>query len=331
MQTLTTILDSNSITWEQTAPNVINLRCPVCGDSTKRHWVKRGYITRKGNEYIYTCHNECGSMSIYNFLEASFNKQTARKWYSGQMKDKYVSRKSKKPTTSKQKAPKTAKKEFNGKSIQYKDKNGLQTILITPVKRSRKGSTYLRGRKLDHTLDQWYYEQKDTAIIIPLYNRKGTFIGFQKRWLEQKLFMTKLFKTSYPRVWNLENIGPRGGNVYVFEGIMDAMSSGFDSSNVIASLGADLTTEVLDELEDWNLIFCYDNDEAGKVKTAKFAKLGYECVIHSTKFPYKDTNEALIKGQTLTKIRKYLERMVVSPKKAVATVRLGKAYKLFFK
>lgn len=49
-----------------TAP--YNFRCPICGDSKTHKFKKRGYILHdKG--WVYQCHNECGTMSFFDFLK----------------------------------------------------------------------------------------------------------------------------------------------------------------------------------------------------------------------------------------------------------------------
>jgi hypothetical protein len=46
-----------------------NFRCPICGDSKKNKNLKRGYILHNNDEWVYVCHNECGSMSFLSYLK----------------------------------------------------------------------------------------------------------------------------------------------------------------------------------------------------------------------------------------------------------------------
>lgn len=46
-----------------------NFRCPICGDSKKNKHLKRGYVLHARGDWVYVCHNECGSMSFLTFLK----------------------------------------------------------------------------------------------------------------------------------------------------------------------------------------------------------------------------------------------------------------------
>lgn len=50
-----------------------NFRCPICGDSKKNKNLKRGYVLYNRGEWVYVCHNECGTMSFLNFLRDYHN------------------------------------------------------------------------------------------------------------------------------------------------------------------------------------------------------------------------------------------------------------------
>jgi len=128
----------------------------------------------------------------------------------------------------------------------------------------------------------------ENYFFIPLWqnNKLG---GFYTRSITEKRFSTIIFpkREKYYAVKDLNYDEP----CYIFEGIIDAMSSGLD--NTAAMLSADLPDEFLEELKE--PIFCFDNDETGVHKALKYNKMGHKTFVWPD-VPFKDMNEILQKG-----------------------------------
>ena len=55
--------------FKETSRGTFNCRCPICGDSKKNKFKKRGYWLHKNGEYKYFCHNCNATRSVENFLK----------------------------------------------------------------------------------------------------------------------------------------------------------------------------------------------------------------------------------------------------------------------
>lgn len=161
---------------------------------------------------------------------------------------------------------------------------------------------YIRKRGIEPQ-ENWLYSPKNNKvmfnkaktilsefIIIPL-TKGNKWYGFQAlAWKHKQFFVYMVTGNSGHKHWNFYNVD-KTKEVYIFESIYDAMSSGLENS--IAQLGANLGEESLKELE--KPIFCLDNqyvDEKAKEETLKYLELGYSAFIWpegADKF--KDTND----------------------------------------
>jgi hypothetical protein len=136
----------------------------------------------------------------------------------------------------------------------------------------------------------------ENYIVIPLLEN-GEWYGFYSRNITTKTFHTFIPKenTGY-KLWNWFNINKKD-TVYIFEAIFNAMSTSLQS---IACLGSDIDSERLTELS--KPIFCFDNDETGRLKSKKYAKLGCPVLIYPDEVKEKDINDLLKNGWTVNQI-----------------------------
>lgn len=160
-------------------------------------------------------------------------------------------------------------------AVEYIEKRGLSV-----------GDNWLFSRdKFINIFDKAYYVKN--FIFIPIFQYKK-LKGFYTRSIEEKRFSTIIFPKG-EKYWASETLDPTQ-TVYVFEGIFDAMSSGYE--NVIAMLSADLPESLLSELKD--PVFCFDNDETGVRKAIKYNKMGYKTFVWREDIKEKDMNERLL-------------------------------------
>lgn len=148
-------------------------------------------------------------------------------------------------------------------------------------------------------------------IIIPLLEN-GKWFGFYSRSIESKTFYTYLpeFNTGY-KVWNFFGVN-KAEEVYIFEAIFNAMSSGL--KNCIAVLGSDIDPDRLSQLK--KPIFVFDNDEAGRAKALKYADKGYKVALLPREYT-DDINDLYAKkGMNRKDISELIKSNVVSGLKA---------------
>jgi len=265
----------------QIKTNSYNLSCPLC--EVKNSYKKRGYLLGDGEYKTYFCHNDCGGMSLYNFMYNVFGIDEAKKFYKdthiGEFKDR------------------TKPKQYTPQKKFVKDvKKGNKTKLI-PYNKSDKVMKFVKSRCIEPYRHEVYEPNGKDAVMFIIKDFKGNINGYQMRYLNEKRFKTKFTNNDAIKVYNLHNIKD-GSTVYVFESIIDGMSSGLDKGMWISSLGADMGKFILKSFDERNisLVFCYDNDKTGREKTIKYSNMGYKVVNVSFLGKYKDINEALCDG-----------------------------------
>lgn len=282
-------------------PMDIAAKCIVCGDSHKNPNKKRLHLyTKTGYDGdVVSCFN-CGySSSVYKFIE-NYNPSLLSSYKSEMGWGKV--QKLKEPL--KIRAVKREKEVYSFE----KPKN------IIPIQKSKKALQYLIKRKIKPS-EQWYVSlgvleeinsdiNLEDFLIIPLLDEDGEWYGFYSRSLNIKYFYTYLpdINQGY-KIWNFYNINKKCP-VYIFESIMDALSTSLSTSEIISCLGADINDDRLQELEE--PIFVFDNDKTGKEKSIKYAEKGYKVVVWPKEIKQKDCNEmrATMSKETITEIIK---------------------------
>lgn len=305
----------------------IQISCPICGEGNSKYKARGFVLKNEGDSFaIYTCHNECGNMKFSEML-GSVNKQ---------LESSYI-----------QEVKKQHMKDFRPKKsgldiFQKKDKNQIQIssssiprkiVLFEEVVQveelTKEAREYLKGRKIIES--EWKYFRsvpERNAIVAFMYKDSEEVIGWQVRLMDQKVFSNHMVDDS-PKIWGLDKLIelPKRSRIYLFEAIFDAMSVDLVS---LAIIGGDISKELLEELfSDYEVVFCYDNDETGVKKSIKYSAMGYSCLVHDESFPVKDMNKALelSKGdimETRKKLSQYIENNIMKPKMANMKLRLKK-------
>lgn len=186
---------------------------------------------------------------------------------------------------------------------------------------------YIKDRGLDVD-DEWLFSRErfvnifdksyfvENFLLIPLYQRNH-LRGFYTRSIVEKRFSTIIFPKG-EKYWVSREYDP-DTPVYIFEGIMDALSSGFD--NTSAMLSADLPVEVLEEIKV--PIFCFDNDETGTKKALKYNKMGFSTFVWPNR-PEKDLNQILQEGGSRDQNKNMITENIFSGLAGQVRLNLGK-------
>ena len=278
-----------------------NARCPMCGDSKRKKFLKRFYIYLDKGKYKTKCHN-CGYTNpFYRFLEEEFpedykgyllaklpNKSTLKKNRFTHIKDII-------PT-------KVICKGFNYSSLKRFDE--LPT--------NHPARIYTENRKIP--LDRVYYthnfssllsdldlekyklsyeKSKEPRMIIPFYREDGLSTVFQARAFSKKeglRYITIKEDEGESKVYGLDRID-KSKPVWCVEGPIDSMMI----PNAIAMSG--ISTTLPKGIDDFR--FIYDNEprnsDVGKNMMKRLIN-GHRVVIFPYRVKWNDLNDMVVKG-----------------------------------
>lgn len=270
-----------------------NFRCPICGDSKTNPHKKRGFILFNDGAWVYTCHNECGTMGFIHFLKIyhpSVYRDVIFHAFDRSYQNKKVPEK------------KNILHNFKGnKEYKFKDGELLSILDQHPV--CKQAVDLCKSRHIRHIVySKWFvcirddkfrdrdangrliYNEKGVPIgneygnriIIPYYRYGGTWKQFDAR---------DLAEVSWMRYRNLEGAEREMYNVdflnvnepfFLFEGAID-------STFVRNSVAFGGTKHLLSFLEQHPEIrknahlgtVIWDNDDAGYDEMPVTTRLGF--------------------------------------------------------
>jgi len=275
----------------------ISARCPICGDSRKNKRSARLHLYNKGTVTNINCFNSgCGAenKTVYSFLRDLFPALLA-----GYKKETFGSTMQKLAN-----AEIDVFAQFKKEKVQQKDEVIVQdlSMYLTDIAEVPSALKYLENRGLpyNNNFGKWYYGHQNLkigditypitdAIVIPLYY-KDCMYGFYSRSIKDKSFYTYMNNSNVGyKIFNWFNIN-KSEDVYIFEGIFDAISSSLQNS--IALLGAKLNDDRLAELKQ--PVFVLDNDKTGLLNAISYSKLGHRVYIQPDNYNEKDMNELML-------------------------------------
>ena len=285
----------------------ITARCPVCGDSRKNKRTKRLHLYEKNGVTNCNCFNgDCGvqNKTVYSFLRDFFPALLPqyKKETFGNTLEKLSKNETADVFSSFKKEPEETLEQPEKVDILLHDLSSY----MHKIEENQEALDYLKSRGFDYNnlkdkYGQWYFGFQDlkigeknykitNAIVIPLYY-DGKMYGFYSRSIYDKVFFTYMHDANIGyKIWNWFNVD-KSKPVYIFEGIFDALSSGFD--NVIAAIGAKIPEERINELKE--PVFCYDNDKTGMMNSIAQANKGYKVFVQPPGYA-KDMNENMLNG-----------------------------------
>ena len=270
--------------------NDLFCKCHICGDSkTKRK--KRLHLFTKDNVHDSVHCFNCGfSSSAYNYFKefhseyfSQYKKELGANKISS-LKDVDLSEFAENEHKAEPISLEAFKSNFNplsSASIEYlKSRNFSSKDIEKMIVLEGNGVFELFGKKVN----------LNGFIVIPLINEDNLVFGYQARNIKEKKFLTIILK-DFPKLWGLNSI-KNTNQLYIFESIFDAVSSGFDST--LAVLGITSAKNILENYKEATVFF--DNqylDEASHKTCLELAKEGYKIVIWDKNVKAKDVNELL--------------------------------------
>lgn len=280
--------------------NLANCRCPICGDSTKRKTVARGFFYQKGSDFFYRCHN-CGvGCNLYNFLEKVspyLCKQYAlERFIAGEDgKANY-----KKPTQEKlypyDSTPVFAKKVDH----------------FTPAKSSKECMEFLQSRKIPEDrwgdmgytdnfslfakqFDESYNAKEEPRIIILIRDEKGEVVGAQGRCIICKKNAPKYLtikKENTKLMFGIDKL-KKDETIYIVEGPLDSTFL----NNSVACLG---TGSFIDMSKIFpEAVFVLDNEPRNYDTVEiqkKLIESGHKVCVWPDYCKEKDINDMVLKN-----------------------------------
>ena len=167
---------------------------------------------------------------------------------------------------------------------------------------------YARDFKVLEALNPAYEGRlaSDERLVIPFRREDGLLTGVTGRAMgNSSLRYATIRITDDPLVYGLERI-KRGKNIYVTEGPIDSMFL----DNAIAAGGTDFS-RALYNIGDENAVLIFDNQPRNKqvVKRVEtFAQRGYAMVVWNSNWTYKDINDAILSGCSVSEVEYILNK-----------------------
>jgi len=168
---------------------------------------------------------------------------------------------------------------------------------------------YLTKRKITPK-DDWLYSTDkffnfngkslfvENFLIIPIYNKQSVFKGWYSRSIKDKQFSTFLLPDTL-KFWALD---PTSNPEIICEGILDALSTGFDEPG--AAISADIPNEILVYLPKGTII-AFDNDETGIRKSIDYKD--FQVFVWPDYLDdFKDFNDLLVAGKPIEEIKQII-------------------------
>ncbi len=293
-------LSSRLDRFKRVRDNLLNFRCPLCGDSTKNKRKARGYVYQKQTDLFYKCHN-CGSgLSIGNLIneiDSNLHKQ-------------YVMERYKAGETGKRK---TKEPDFKFEAPKFKSKKTVINLpSIESLPEEHYARVYCEGREIPQQfMDKIFYaedfkkwalsvcqvdystlRQGEPRLVIPFFDKDNQLIGAQGRALrESKVrYVTVKVYENAPKVFGLERWNS-DQHTYLVEGPIDSLFL----PNCLAMAGADMSDLSILDKDKTTLIF--DNEPRNFQIARNMIKSlqdGWKIVVWPNSVICKDINDMVL-------------------------------------
>lgn len=236
---------------------VMNFRCPVCGDSQISSLKKRAYVYPKNGEWYFFCHNLCGGSKANFWLKKNFKEE-----YNQYSRDLFLGFK-------------------RSLSLNNVNTATFRTDYETTFKpiigdlKINKDAIDLCNKRLipERYWSKFFicYESKLAGrMIIPFYDKDGNYTFYQGRALygSEPKYMSK--PGSEKEMFNVKVYNKEEKHLVV-EGPIDAMFL----ENSIALVGANVNEELLKNCDVNKTLFLLDDDKTGRKKSRFLLERGF--------------------------------------------------------
>ena len=291
-----------------------NFRCPFCGDSQKNKLKARGYLFEKSGGLIFKCHNcDIGASlgKVIDLVDPSLAKNYRMESYRDRVdantNNTFLIPREQEAVVEK---PKIILDDMLTRLDQLPAHHrAVEYVKARQIPKERWDDLYYaRDFKVLEALNPAYEGRlaSDERLVIPFRREDGLLTGVTGRAMgNSSLRYATIRITDDPLVYGLERI-KRGKTIYVTEGPIDSMFL----DNAIAAGGTDFS-RALYNISDENVVLIFDNQPRNKqvVKRVEaFAQRGYAMVIWNSNWTYKDINDAVLSGSSVSEIEYLLNK-----------------------
>lgn len=293
-------------------PQLWNMSCPICGDSTKNTRKARGYVYSIGQKLNYRCHHCNASMSFGNFLKlvdpVIYQEYKLEMYKNGDKKD-FIS------------YEKTEKKIENHPAF-------LNLKSIANMSASHPAVMYIKSRNIpkDHFSKLFYCpkyftwmreidpngylpETDHPRLIIPFYNENNIIYRLTARAFgnETPKYLFTVIDDNYPNIYNFHSVD-KNKTVYILEGQIDSLFL----ENSVAVGSANYANPALLEFRD--RVVVPDNEPRNSHVVNQIKKVvdsGNKICLWN-EFYGKDINECINNGHSIESIIELIRVSTVS-------------------
>lgn len=306
--TVKTILNEINLPFKENSAG-FNFKCPICGDSKTNSKKRRGWLLFKEDRINYFCHNCSVSISFSNFLKEYHKDIYFRHFYEFSKKNQDTKIE-----------PTKATEILNGEELIHEDLRYILDAVTVPLFSVQKSICireaqlravkYLVKRKIPADKIRECYlgvdnytnpETKEVLrlnqrIIIP-YKFRDKVYAFQGRTLLEDKYIPKYLTIKGKneiKIYNFFNVD-KSKRVYVTEGPID---SWFLNNAVSVSGSVSVSGPAIELIKNTyeDVVFVFDNDLAGDLKTEKFLKSNHRCFKWAREWKKcKDINDVVLK------------------------------------
>jgi len=313
------LLSSRLPKFKRKSENLFNFRCPHCGDSQKSQTKARGFVYRKKNDMFFKCHN-CGvGQSLGNFIKF-MDPLLHKEYVFERFKDgKDVTVKSELDFTPSKVLKKKTYAEFTRYDRALSSLTSFDRLVTThPAKRF----VYDRLIPKEHWdkffLCPKFYEFSNEfipgkfpdlrydhpRIIIPFYDRSGSFFAYQGRAFgkEQPKYITIKFDKTKQKIYGLDRID-LNKPVMITEGPIDSLFL----DNAIALAGSDADGDINIQHQQCTMI--YDNEPRNEHIVSRMVKAvdkNFNLVVWPKTLEVKDINDMILSGKSTSQVQRLI-------------------------
>lgn len=266
-----------------------NVRCNVCGDSQKDQYLKRGYLLKTKEPWVYYCHNCLVSTSVPNWMKEYFPEDYKRYMSDviRQNKDSIMDR--------------TEYKNIKSVKSGVERDEKQDTKHFKSIMKFDDCIEFCESRMIPREVySKWFYAVDGLykgRIIITFRNARGKIHYYQGRKFNNKQGVKYLSRYGdHNSIYNYFVVNPKKP-VIILEGPIDAIFV----ENGIAVTGLKLKGDKLDRFP--KKLFLLDNDKSGWKQSVKLLKQG-KYVFNWARFlkdhrcvgDVKDVNDFILKN-----------------------------------
>lgn len=288
-------------------PFKASCRCPICGDSKKNPYKKRGHFYQSKDKILMKCFN-CGAtrsvQSLLKLLNPELKKEYDLEVFAAN-----------RPIDS---TPEPIQHEYLSEGEYNKPLKGLKKISQLPVGHPAK--IYVQERGLPpQSHFRLYYCPKffawtnsiipnkfklekgdEPRLVIPFFDKDGNMFGYQGRSFDPKSdlrYITIMTRGNFTKVFGLDQWN-ENALTYVVEGPLDSLFL----PNCLAMAGSDLDLSFLNKDKT---ILVFDNEPRNKEIVSRLISTidkGFSVCLWPDDIKQKDINDMVLAGYTPNKL-----------------------------